>query len=78
MSCGARGNCWAYDSDNFRHYLHGVTAALYFIAMIFDMMMCYYSKNVDNLYDDEKEEQSDTNRQMECVQNELNKGELVS
>ncbi|KAG1714633.1 Solute carrier organic anion transporter family member 4A1 [Nymphon striatum] len=63
ISCDARGNCWVYDSVNFRHYLHGATASMYFIAMIFDMMMCYYSKNLDNLYDDEKEETPDENTQ---------------
>lgn len=46
-SCGVSGNCWLYDSDKFRIILHLVPAVLVFIAMFGDIVVFYYSRQLD-------------------------------
>ncbi|CAG2109912.1 unnamed protein product, partial [Medioppia subpectinata] len=55
--CGHRGNCWVYDTYNFRRNLHGLTLGLYFIGIIFDVIVIFLSKRIKNLYNDEIDEQ---------------------
>ena len=56
-SCGGRGNCWLYDSDKFRNYLHWTAIAFMTVGSIFDIFVIYFSKRMQNLYgDDEPEE----------------------
>ena len=50
--CGQRGNCWVYDSNKFRNYLHGLTVGLYLTGSIFDIIVVFLSKRIKNLYND--------------------------
>ncbi|KAG1664053.1 Solute carrier organic anion transporter family member 4C1 [Nymphon striatum] len=51
-TCGEIGNCWIYDSEQFRYRFHGLTGVFYVCAVFFDMIVCYYSKNIKSLYED--------------------------
>jgi hypothetical protein len=61
-SCGGKGNCWLYDSEKFRQYLHGAAFTFMTIGSFFDMFVIYFSKNMKNLYDDEEDVEGDTSR----------------
>lgn len=52
-SCGGKGNCWLYDSEKFRYYLHGAAFTFMTIGSCFDAFVIYYSKSMTNLYDDD-------------------------
>ena len=57
-SCSGRGNCWLYDTEKFRIYLH--TTALIFasIGSIFDIIVICFSSRMQNIYvDEEKQEE---------------------
>ena len=55
-SCGGKGNCWLYDAQKFRYYLHGAAFTFMTVGSIFDAFVIYFAKNMRNLYDDEEEE----------------------
>jgi hypothetical protein len=54
-SCGSRGNCWLYDSEKFRYYLHGASFAFMSVGSLFDLFVIYYSKRMTNLYEEDEE-----------------------
>lgn len=54
MSCGERGNCWLYDSDSFRLAMHLVPIVFTFISVFGDIVVYYYSRQLD-LYGDRDE-----------------------
>ncbi|CAG2105079.1 unnamed protein product, partial [Medioppia subpectinata] len=54
---GERGNCWVYDTDLFRQYMHGLTIILYIIASLFDVLVVWFSARITNLYTDETDDQ---------------------
>lgn len=51
--CGKNGNCWLYDQEKFRYYLHG--ACVFFMALgsIFDFIMIFFSDRIKNFYEEE-------------------------
>ena len=51
--CGGRGNCWLYDSEKFRVYLHMAAFTFMTIGSTFDIFVIYFSNNMKNLYDDD-------------------------
>ncbi|KAK8733339.1 hypothetical protein OTU49_006590, partial [Cherax quadricarinatus] len=51
QSCGVSGNCWLYDSDKFRTIIHLVPAVFTFISVFGDLVVYYYSHELD-LYGD--------------------------
>ncbi|KAH9403607.1 hypothetical protein TYRP_014791 [Tyrophagus putrescentiae] len=55
--CGKTGNCWLYDHDKFRNYLH--TAAIVFILLgsVFDFAMIFFADRVKNIAQDDQEEE---------------------
>ena len=57
--CGKTGNCWVYDHDKFRNYLH--VAAIGFIAIgsCFDFATIFLAGRVKNFYEDDDEEEED-------------------
>lgn len=57
MACGKTGNCWVYDVDKFRYYLH--TAAFFFMMLgsLFDVGVIFYADRIKNIYDDEELEE---------------------
>lgn len=48
--CGKVGNCWIYDSDKFRYYLHSLSAFLILIGVIFDFAVFYMSDKVKGFF----------------------------
>lgn len=56
QSCGGKGNCWLYDTEKFRYYLHGAAFTFMTIGSIFDAFVIYFAKDLKNLYDDGDEE----------------------
>ena len=57
--CGKKGNCWVYDTDKFRIYMHGLTIILYLCSTMFDVFVIFMYKRIKNLYDDEDENRED-------------------
>lgn len=52
--CGEIGNCQLYDQDQFRYYVNFTAMCLTSVGVFFDVLVCYYSKNLD-LYGDRVE-----------------------
>jgi hypothetical protein len=53
ITIGKTGNCWLYDIDKFRYYLHGASFAFMTIGSLFDIGIIVMSSRIRNLYDDE-------------------------
>lgn len=58
-SCGTTGNCWLYDPEKFRYYLHGASITLCAGGIIFHIAIFFMSDRLKNFYDDTKEESDD-------------------
>ncbi|XP_071533821.1 solute carrier organic anion transporter family member 74D-like [Panulirus ornatus] len=54
-SCGKSGNCWLYDTDKFRLIIHLVPAAFIFVSVFGDLVVFYYSRQLD-LYGEKEED----------------------
>ncbi|XP_014214479.1 solute carrier organic anion transporter family member 4C1 [Copidosoma floridanum] len=54
MSCGKKGNCWFYHTDNFKYYVNIVSAGFCIIALMFDVTVCHLVKDID-FYGEEDE-----------------------
>ncbi|XP_076326319.1 solute carrier organic anion transporter family member 74D-like [Tachypleus tridentatus] len=52
-SCGKSGNCWVYDSEKFRYYLHGASISFIFVGSLFDVIVFLLSGRLKNFYDEE-------------------------
>lgn len=57
--CGKTGNCWIYDAEKFRYYLHGLAGIFTLVGIICDFFIVYHSKNIKNFYEDEEEDDDD-------------------
>ncbi|CAL4123058.1 unnamed protein product, partial [Meganyctiphanes norvegica] len=57
-SCGQRGNCWYYDTDQFRIAIHALPAGLILLSVVGDLVVFCYSKRM-NLYGDNDDEDED-------------------
>lgn len=55
-SCSKTGNCWLYDSDKFRYYLHGMSMLLISIGICFDGIVFLLSDRLSNFYGEEDED----------------------
>ena len=53
---GKTGNCWLYDIDKFRKYLHGAAFAFMIIGSLFDIGIIIMANRIKNLYGDEEED----------------------
>merc|ERR1712136_169805 len=69
--CGKTGNCWFYDPEKMRLYLHLTTAGFILIALVFDGIAGYYVRNLE-LY----EEPEDIEKKNEQLQANLREQEL--
>ncbi|XP_074602800.1 solute carrier organic anion transporter family member 74D-like [Brevipalpus obovatus] len=58
-SCGETGNCWLYDLDKFRYYLHGTSFALLMLGSFFDMGILFFADRLNDMYDDDVPEQQE-------------------
>ncbi|XP_068239487.1 solute carrier organic anion transporter family member 74D-like [Palaemon carinicauda] len=54
-NCGVQGNCWLYDSEKFRIILHLVPAILVLVSVLGDIVVYYYSRQLD-LYGEREDE----------------------
>lgn len=54
--CGKTGNCWVYDHDKFRTYLHGTVIAFTAIATLFDFLMIFFAGRVQSFYDEQDDD----------------------
>ncbi|CAG2173397.1 unnamed protein product [Oppiella nova] len=51
--CGKTGNCWIYDQDKFRYYLHGTALAFMCVGSLMDLGIIWNAKKrLTNFYDD--------------------------
>ncbi|XP_054156342.1 solute carrier organic anion transporter family member 74D-like [Oppia nitens] len=51
-TCGKTGNCWLYDQDKFRYYLHGAAFAFMMVGTMFDLGIIFMADKVKDFYDD--------------------------
>lgn len=58
-ACGKTGNCWLYDMDKFRVYLHVSSLIFIFIGISLELGMVYFADRIKYLYDDEEDEEED-------------------
>lgn len=58
-SCSRTGNCWLYDSDKFRLYLHGMSILLISIGICFDGVVFLMSDRMKNFYGEEDEQKEE-------------------
>lgn len=49
--CGTTGNCWLYDVDKLRIYLHGAALAFVTLGTLFDIGIIALSDRIGNLYE---------------------------
>ncbi|RWS11071.1 Solute carrier organic anion transporter family member 5A1-like protein [Dinothrombium tinctorium] len=54
-SCGETGNCWLYDTQKLRYYLHGTTFAFAMVGSCFDFVLFIFANRLNNMYDEEDE-----------------------
>ncbi|XP_067138889.1 solute carrier organic anion transporter family member 74D-like [Centruroides vittatus] len=59
-NCGKTGNCWLYDTDKFRYYLHGLGITLLLAGNFFHIGIFCLSHRLKNFYEDEKEGEKET------------------
>lgn len=55
-TCSKTGNCWLYDSDKFRLYLHGMSILLISIGICFDGIVFLLSDRMKNFYGEEDDD----------------------
>ncbi|CAG2168850.1 unnamed protein product [Oppiella nova] len=60
-SDGKTGNCWLYDVDKFRVYLHGAAFGFMILGSVFDIGIIVLSNRLKNLLDDDNEEDDKKN-----------------
>ncbi len=53
------GNCWLYDMDKFRVYLHVSSLIFIFIGISLELGMVYFADRIKYLFDDEEDEEED-------------------
>ena len=56
-SCSGRGNCWLYDTEKFRIYLHTVALIFASLGSIFDLLVIFFSNRMQELYVDEQKQE---------------------
>ncbi len=57
--CGKTGNCFVYDHNKFRHYLHGGAIAFMAIGSLFDFCTIFFADRVQNFYEDEEKKEEE-------------------
>lgn len=65
--CGKQGNCWVYDTDKLRNYLHGASFGLILIGTFFDFLVFLYSKRVKNFYGEDNQNNVSGKNQTETL-----------
>lgn len=50
-----KGNCWLYDPEKFRNYLHAMSFTMVMIGSILDCFVIYFAHRMNHLYKDDDE-----------------------
>ena len=58
-TCGETGNCWLYDLDKFRVYLHTASFGLMLFGSLFDLVVICYAHRIKNMYDEDEPSDDD-------------------
>ncbi|GIY31411.1 solute carrier organic anion transporter family member 5A1 [Caerostris extrusa] len=69
-SCNKTGNCWLYDSDKFRYYLHGMSMLLISIGICFDIIVFFLSDRLTNFYGEDDEDKPSEDRLARWIKEE--------
>ncbi|XP_055947691.1 solute carrier organic anion transporter family member 74D-like isoform X3 [Argiope bruennichi] len=69
-SCSKTGNCWLYDSDKFRYYLHGMSMLLISIGICFDIIVFFLSDRLTNFYGEDDEDKASEDRIARWIKDE--------
>ncbi|GFR12858.1 solute carrier organic anion transporter family member 5A1 [Trichonephila clavata] len=69
-SCNKTGNCWLYDSDKFRYYLHGMSILLISIGICFDIVVFFLSDRLTNFYGEDDEDKPTEDRLARWIKDE--------
>ncbi|KAI1297651.1 Solute carrier organic anion transporter family member 1A1 [Halotydeus destructor] len=69
-SCGNKGNCWFYDQEKFRNYLHWTSISFLVAATFFDIFVIYYAKDLKDMYKDDEEDAKDDKKKNNNVERE--------
>jgi hypothetical protein len=64
-SCGKTGNCWVYDIEKFRYYLHLGSFAFLMIGTLFNIPIIFYANRIKNMFEDEEENENESNSSQE-------------
>ena len=54
-SCGKTGNCWLYDLEKFRVYLHVSSFIFLMLGVLCETAAIFFTNNIRDLYDDEEQ-----------------------
>lgn len=54
-SCGKTGNCWLYDLDKFRVYLHASSFMFLMVGVLCECGTIIYASRVRNIYEEDEE-----------------------
>lgn len=66
-----KGNCWLYDPDKFRNYLHATSFTMVMIGSILDCCVIYFAHKMNHLYvDDDELGEVDGSRKQSTKENE--------
>lgn len=63
--CNKRGNCWLYDSNKFRHLLHGPTFGFVFAGALISIVLIFTSNKLTNFYNEDENEREE--HEVECT-----------
>ncbi|CAL4101153.1 unnamed protein product, partial [Meganyctiphanes norvegica] len=71
-SCGKEGNCWFYDSEQFRYIIHIVPSIFMFISMLGDFVVFYHSDKIDIYGEKDPDDLNDGGKENEMSMKETN------
>ncbi|KAI1305992.1 Solute carrier organic anion transporter family member 3A1 [Halotydeus destructor] len=66
--CGDTGNCWLYDNDKFRIYLHAAASLFMTVGSLFDIAVIYYANRMTDIYGDEEKEKAENEDGVEMME----------
>lgn len=73
-TCGKSGNCWIYDLDKLRVYLHSTAFGFLMVGALFDVLIYFYADRL-NLYEEDDDDDFEPKKEIENTGNE--KHEMV-
>lgn len=73
-TCGKSGNCWLYDLDKLRVYLHSTAFGFLMVGAIFDILIYFYADRL-NLYEEDDDDEFEP--PPKGVQNGVEKHEMT-